>query len=85
MKLFRVRQLVHKLKYNGKDCVGESLRALFPEFHSRYCDYAVLIVVGFVASETHISELEELVADDCDCGETGCINGRPRGDLGTDE
>ncbi len=40
--------IVHKLKYKGGDCVGESLRAFFPEFHSKHCDDAVVELVNDV-------------------------------------
>ncbi len=45
-----MRDMVHRLKYNGKDCIGESLRVIVgPDFHSSFCDDAEVELVDFVA------------------------------------
>ncbi len=47
-----LQKLVHKLKYDGGDCISEHLRVLFPDLHSKFCDEAVLEVVGYMASDS---------------------------------
>jgi hypothetical protein len=54
------RRFVHKLKYDGGDCISEHLRVLFPALHSSFCDDAVVEVVNHVAATIEQD-------DECDC------------------
>jgi hypothetical protein len=48
MTLSNGQGIVHKLKYDGGDCVSEHLRVLFPDLHSKFCDDAVNFLVDAV-------------------------------------